>query len=106
MAETLYSVVGTANHDGVIKLHWGKDLIRRVKSLSDKGATDIRLDELPYPMLKLDALEYLSSQQLDEQFAYLVEMKLAEKKIQAHKQQRKLTVTSGKSKVEKTTEEA
>ena len=106
MAETLYSVVGTANHDGVIKLHWGKDLIRRVKTLSDKGATDIRIDELPYPMYKIDALKYLATQTLEEDFAKLVEIKLAEKKVQAHKQQLRLTVTVGRSKVEKTAEVA
>lgn len=61
MSEKLYTVAGTSVHDGETKVRWANDFVARSKVLQKRGDTDIVLINLPEPMTKLQALEYLQS---------------------------------------------
>ncbi len=78
--EKLFTVAGTATHNGVTKARFANDLVARIKILNKAGATNINLVELPRAMTKLEALKYLSEQGITEGDAgYAVSAKLAEK---------------------------
>lgn len=79
--EKLFTVAGTAkNPDGTVKARFANDLVARIKILNKAGCTDINLVELPEPMTKLQALQYLTQQGITEGDAgYAVSTKLAEK---------------------------
>lgn len=79
-SEKLYTVAGTATHNGVTKVRFANDLVARIKILTKAGATDINLVELPKPMSKLEALQYLQELGITEGNAgFAVSNKLAEK---------------------------
>ena len=77
----LFTVAGTAtNPDGTTKARFANDLVARIKILNKSGCTNINLMELPQPMTKLQALQYLTDQGHTEGDAgYAVSAKLAEK---------------------------
>ena len=81
--EKLFTVAGTAtNPDGTVKARFANDLVARIKILNKSKCTNINLIELPQPMTKLEALQYLATQ--GEQYTagdagYAVSAKLAEK---------------------------
>lgn len=77
----LFTVAGTAtNPDGTTKARFANDLVARIKILNKAGCTNINLVELPSPMTKLQALQYLTEQGITEGDAgYAVANKLAEK---------------------------
>jgi hypothetical protein len=77
----LFTVAGTAtNPDGTTKARFANDLVARIKILNKSGCTNINLMELPEPMTKLQALQYLTDQGHTEGDAgYAVSAKLAEK---------------------------
>lgn len=79
--EKLFTVAGTAtNPNGTTKARFANDFVARVKILSKAGCTNINLVELPEPMTKLAALQYLTEQgKLDADASYAVANKLAEK---------------------------
>ena len=77
--EKLFTVAGTATHNGVTKARFANDLVARIKILNKNGATDINLVELPKPMSKLHALQYLQEQGITGDAGYAVANKLAEK---------------------------
>lgn len=77
--EKLFTVAGTATQNGVTKARFANDLVSRIKILNKNGCTDINLIELPKPMTKLQALQYLQEQGLVGDAAYAVANKLAEK---------------------------
>lgn len=79
--EKLFTVAGTAtNADGTTKARFANDLVTRIKILNKAGCTNINLVELPEPMTKLDALQYLVAQGITEGDAgYAVANKLSEK---------------------------
>jgi len=78
--EKLFTVVGTAkNPDGTVKARFANDLVARIKILNKAGCTDINLMELPEPMTKLQALQYLTAQGVTGDAAYVVSSKLSEK---------------------------
>jgi hypothetical protein len=81
MTDKLFSVAGTAtNADGTTKARFANDLVARIKILNKSGCTNINLMELPEPMTKLQALQYLTEQGHTEGDAgYAVSAKLAEK---------------------------
>ena len=85
--EKLFTVAGTArNADGTVKARFANDLVARIKILNKAGCTDINLVELPEPMTKLGALQYLQAQGITEGDAgYAVSAKLAEKSKAAKK---------------------
>jgi hypothetical protein len=79
--EKLFTVAGTAtNPDGTTKARFANDFVARVKILSKAKCTNINLVELPRPMTKLEALQYLTEQGItDGDAGYAVGAKLAEK---------------------------
>jgi hypothetical protein len=77
--EKLFTVAGTATQHGVTKARFANDLVARIKILNKNGCTDINLVELPKPMTKLQALQYLQEQGVAGDAGYAVANKLAEK---------------------------
>jgi len=77
--EKLFTVAGTATQHGVTKARFANDLVARIKILNKNGCTDINLVELPKPMTKLQALQYLQEQGITGDAGYAVATKLAEK---------------------------
>jgi len=99
--EKLFTVAGTATQHGVTKARFANDLVARIKILNKNGCTDINLVELPKPMTKLQALQYLNEQGITGDAGYAVATKLAEKTKIAKKGEIKV---SGKAKTAKTVE--
>jgi len=95
-AEKLFTVAGTATHNGVTKARFANDLVARIKILNKAGATDINLVELPRAMTKLEALQYLTEQGITTGDAgYAVANKLAEKTKVAKKGEVKVQASNG-----------
>jgi len=81
MTDKLFTVAGTAtNSDGTTKARFANDLVSRIKILNKAGCTAINLVELPSPMTKLQALQFLQDTQgYTGDASYAVAAKLAEK---------------------------
>jgi len=78
--EKTFTVAGTAtNPDGTAKARFANDLVARIKILNKTGCTDINLMELPRPMTKLEALQYITEQGVTGDAGFAVANKLAEK---------------------------
>lgn len=60
-ADQLWTCVGITVHNGVAKVRFGVDRIRRIKQFTKGGATRIDLVDLPSEMNKLDALNFMKS---------------------------------------------
>ena len=94
--EKTFTVAGTATHNGVTKARFANDLVARIKILNKAGATNINLVELPEPMTKLQALQYLTEQGITDGDAnYAVANKLAEKSKVAKKGEVKVQASAG-----------
>jgi hypothetical protein len=95
----LFTVAGTAtNADGTTKARFANDLVARIKILNKAGCTAINLMELPSPMTKLQALQYLTDTQgYTGDASYAVANKLAEKTKVAKKGEIKVTAKSAKT---------
>jgi hypothetical protein len=92
--EKLFTVAGTAtNPDGTTKARFANDLVARIKILNKAGCTGINLVELPKPMTKLEALQYLQQTELTGDAGYAVANKLAEKTKLAKKGEVKVKAT-------------
>ena len=92
----LFTVAGTAtNPDGTTKVRFANDLVARVKILTKAGCTNIELVELPEPMTKLAALEYLQEQRKSGDEGYVIASKLAEKSKVAKRDGIKVTLKAG-----------
>lgn len=102
--DKLFTVAGTAtNPDGTTKVRFANDLVARVKILDKAGCTNIDLVELPEPMTKLAALEYLQKQGKAGDEGYVISSKLAEKSKVAKKGEMNVTLkTGGKTRIAKT----
>lgn len=95
MTDKLFTVAGTATQNGVTKARFANDLVARIKILNKAGCTDINLIELPSPMTKLQALQYLQEQGITEGDAgFAVANKLAEKTKLAKKGEVKVSGTA------------
>jgi hypothetical protein len=98
--DKLFTVAGTAtNPNGTTKARFANDLVARIKILNKAGCTAINLVELPSPMTKLQALQYLTEQGVAGDAGYAVANKLAEKTKVAKKGEVKVKAvkTSAKS---------
>ena len=106
-AEKLFTVAGTAtNADGTVKARFANDLVARIKILNKAGCTDINLVELPSPMTKLQALQYLTDTQgYTGDASYAVANKLAEKTKLAKKGEVKVSAKGAKPAKAKVTAE-
>lgn len=60
-ADQLWTCVGITVHNGVAKVRFGVDRIRRIKQFTKGGATRIDLVDLPSEMNKLAALDFMKS---------------------------------------------
>ena len=97
--EKTFTVAGTATHNGVTKARFANDLVARIKILNKAVATDINLVELPKPMTKLQALQYLTEQGITDGDAnYAVANKLAEKSKVAKKGEVKVSAKGTRAK--------
>ena len=56
---TTFTVAGVSVNKGNVKVRFCSDLILRVKNLQKQNDTDIQLIELPEPMTKIQACQYL-----------------------------------------------
>jgi hypothetical protein len=92
----LFTVAGTAtNADGTTKARFANDLVARIKILNKNGCTNINLVELPCPLTKLQALQYLTEQGIvDGDAGFAVANKLAEKTKVAKKGEVKVSTKS------------
>jgi len=54
-----YSVAGVSIFNGEVKVRFCSDLVLRIKNLQKQGDTDIQLIELPNPMTKVQACQFL-----------------------------------------------
>ena len=96
--EKLFTVAGTAtNPNGTTKARFANDLVARIKILNKAGCTAINLVELPSPMTKLQALQYLTEQGVTGDAGYAVANKLAEKTKIAKKGEVKVKAASVKT---------
>jgi hypothetical protein len=84
--ENLFTVAGTSNLNGEVKVRFANDLVSRIKALHRGKHTDVNLIELPKPMTKLEALQYLQQVGItDGDAGYVVAGKIAEKSKLAKK---------------------
>ena len=96
--DKLFTVAGTAtNPDGTTKVRFANDLVARVKILTKAGCTNIELVELPQPMTKLAALEFLQEQRKSGNEGYAIANKLAEKAKVAKRAGISVTLKAGVS---------
>jgi hypothetical protein len=97
--DKLFTVAGTAtNPNGTTKARFANDLVARIKILNKAGCTAINLIELPSPMTKLQALQYLTEQGVTGDAGYAVANKLAEKTKIAKKGEVKVKAVKTSSK--------
>jgi hypothetical protein len=84
--EKLFTVAGTSNRKGEVKVRFANDLVARIKALHRFGHTEVDLVELPRPMTKLEALIHLQSiGYVKGDAQYAVAAKIAEKSKAANK---------------------
>ena len=96
MSDKLFTVAGYAtNPDGTVKVRFANDLVARIKILNKAGCTDINLQELPRPMNKVEALEFLSAQGVTGDAGYVIGTKLTERKGIAERAGKKVTLATG-----------
>lgn len=55
----MFTVAGVSTHRGQTKVRFANDLVSRVKMLVKGGHTDVEMFELPEPMTKAEACDYL-----------------------------------------------
>lgn len=81
MSESTYTVAGTASQNGIVKTRFANDFYNRIKILNKAGCEDIKLVELPEPMSKLQALQYIKNLPdfQDSNSAMAIDIKLDEK---------------------------
>lgn len=63
MTDKLFTVAGYSTKDGKTKARFATDMTR-IKTLVKTGHTDIQLYELPKPVTKVEALEFLHAKNL------------------------------------------
>ena len=93
-----FTVAGTATHNGNTKPRFANDLVARIKILNKAGCTNINLVELPKPMTKIEALQYLQEQGITGDASYAVANKLAEKTKASKRGEVSVTLKTGKTK--------
>ena len=103
-SEKMFTVAGTATHNGVTKVRFANDLVARIKILNKAGCTNINLIELPRPMTKLEALEHLQSLGTYQgDAAYAISSRAADKAKAAKKNEVTVTLKTGATKSKSST---
>lgn len=91
---TMFTVAGVSINKGKVKVRFCSDLVLRVKNLQKQGDTDIQLVELPQPMDKWHACEFLlNSGQFTKFASEIVEI---QGKKEAKSKQPKITIKVSK----------
>jgi hypothetical protein len=93
-----FTVAGTATHNGITKPRFANDLVARIKILNKAGCTDINIMELPKPMTKIEALQYLQEQGFTGDAGYAVANKLVEKTKASKRGEVSVTLKTGSAK--------
>jgi len=90
--EKTFACIGTARGTtGIVKVRWTNDLYGHYKRMMHAGCTEIEFYEMPEPMTKLDALNWvLKTQELTEEQQEAVFIRKLEKTKQHRLAQRKL----------------
>ena len=97
-AEKMFTVAGTATQNGITKARFANDMVARVKILTKSGCTNINLVELPRPMTKLEALQYLADTgNFTGDAAYAIANKTAEKTKVAKRAEIRVAVKPAKA---------
>ena len=65
-----FTVAGVSNCKGTVKVRFCSDLVLRIKNLQKQGDTDIQLVELPTPMDKVQACQFLLDSGQFDKFAF------------------------------------
>lgn len=83
-----FTVIGTAQSpNGNYKVRWTNDLISHYKRIYKQGCRNIEFFEIPEPMDKLSALEWMiKTQDLDDDSLEIAIIKRAEKRRLLQKQ--------------------
>ncbi|NDB65134.1 MAG: hypothetical protein EB168_05625 [Euryarchaeota archaeon] len=63
--DKLFNVVGTSTFKGMYKVRFATDMVTRFKTLHKGGHQDIEMFELPEPMNKADATQWLKDNKYD-----------------------------------------
>lgn len=63
-----FQVAGISTHNNRTKVRFANDFVTRLKMLVKGGHTDVNLMSLPRPMTKPEAVEYLKTTDLYQQF--------------------------------------
>jgi hypothetical protein len=92
-----FTIAGTAtNPDGTTKARFANDLVARIKILNKAGCTNINLMELPTPMTKLEALEFLQTLgTFTGDASYAIATRTADKLKAAKKSEVSVTLKTG-----------
>lgn len=92
MKEKTFACIGTARGiSGVVKVRWTNDLYGHYKRILHAGCTEVEFFEMPKPMTKLDALNWLlKNKELTEEQQEAVFIKKSEKARQQRLAQRKI----------------
>jgi hypothetical protein len=100
-----FTVAGTAtNPDGTTKARFANDLVARIKILNKANCTNINLMELPSPMTKLEALEYLQNTgTFTGDASYAIANRTADKMKSARKTEVSVTLKTGGKPAKKVT---
>ena len=100
-----FTVAGTAtNPDGTTKARFANDLVARIKILNKANCTNINLMELPTPMTKLEALEYLQNTgTFTGDASYAIANRTADKMKSARKTEVSVTLKTGGKPTKKVT---
>jgi len=100
-----FTVAGTAtNPDGTTKARFANDLVARIKIFNKANCTNINLMELPSPMTKLEALEYLQNTgTFTGDASYAIANRTADKMKSARKTEVSVTLKTGGKPAKKVT---
>lgn len=75
-----FTVAGVSNNKGNVKVRFCSDIVLRIKNLQKQGDTDIVLVELPNPMTKIQACQYLLEQEAFKDYKTDIEEVMGKKK--------------------------
>lgn len=77
----MITVAGISIHKGKPKVRFCSDFVLRIKNLQRQGDTDIRLVELPHPMSKPEACNYMLSSGLFKDYEDVISNVLGKKHL-------------------------
>lgn len=76
-----FTVAGVSNNKGTVKVRFCSEFVLRVKNLQKQGDTDINLVELPNPMTKVEACNFLLTREEFKVYASEINEILGKKQL-------------------------